>query len=196
MQTPEPRIILASVTDKRNLDQFKELTDLGWEMLSTGGTATRLRESEIPVTTVEEFTGMAKMMGGRLKTLHPKNFGGILARRNSESDMRELKENGMVPIDIVAVNLYDFLGNPCVEEIDIGGPSMLRAAAKNFEFVTVLIDPNDYAQVIKEIITTGSTTLATRRHLAQKVFRYTHEYDQAIEQWFKLTDKDNVSDSA
>src|SRR5207248_8902352 len=151
---------LLSVFDKTGIVDFaKRLAARKIEILSTGGTAKLLREDGVAVCDVSDFTGAPEMLGGRVKTLHPKVHGGLLARRKLASDQAEMKAHGLVPIDLVAVNLYPFReavakGLPyeeVVENIDIGGPSMIRSAAKNAEYVTVLVDPADYATVLAEL---------------------------------------------
>lgn len=180
---------LISVSDKTGVVDFaRRLIDLGYEVLSTGGTASALRESGLVVTDVSEITGFPEIMDGRVKTLHPVIHGGLLARRDRSEHMMTLERHGIAPIDIVCVNLYPFektVARPdatledAVENIDIGGPSMLRSAAKNFDSVTVVVDPNDYQTVIAEL-QNGSTQPATRKRLATKAFAHTAAYDAAI----------------
>ena len=180
---------LLSVSDKRGLVPFaRELTALGWELISTGGTADALRREGLPVTPVEQVTGFPEMMDGRVKTLHPKVHGGLLARRGHPADERALTQHGIAPIDLVAVNLYPFretIAKPdatpaqAVEQIDIGGPAMLRSAAKNHEAVTVVVDPDDYPLVIAAL-KEGPANPDLRRRLAAKVFAHTAAYDAAI----------------
>lgn len=179
------RRILISVTDKTGIEKFKALLDLGlgWEIISTGGTAKALQEAGIPCTLIEKVTDFPEMLDGRLKTLHPKIFGGILADRSKPEHMEKLTEHCIGTIDIVVVNLYAFNEKPGIENIDIGGPSLLRAAAKNHASVTVVVDPADYDEIIAEIITNGNTSLKTRWNLARKVFAHTAEYDNLIVQW-------------
>lgn len=186
---------LISVTDKTNVVEFAQaLSDLGVEILSTGGTAKILREAKIPVIEVSDYTGFPEIMDGRVKSLHPKIHGGILARRDLPSHVRELEKHGIKPIDLVAVNLYPFEevvereGVPSeevIENIDIGGPSMIRSAAKNFAFVTVITNPKDYDRVLKEVKEHGDTTFETRQKLARKAFSRTYQYDEAIERYFR-----------
>src|SRR5665648_261665 len=152
---------LISLTDKSGIEGFaRELADLGVELLSTGGTAKKIREAGIQVKDVSEFTGFPEMLDGRVKTLHPKVHGGILNQRDNAEHQRQCLEHDLKPIDLIAVNLYAFektIADPncsladAIENIDIGGPTMLRASAKNFHDVTVIVDPADYPQVIKEI---------------------------------------------
>jgi phosphoribosylaminoimidazolecarboxamide formyltransferase/IMP cyclohydrolase len=184
---------LLSVFDKRGLVPFASaLEALGWEIVSTGGTAEVLRREGIAVIPVEQVTGMPEMMDGRLKTLHPKVHGGLLARRDHAADRRALEEHGITPIDLLAVNLYPFretVARPdatfaqAIEQIDIGGPAMLRSAAKNHTYVIAVVDPDDYPGVIAalrdgSLATPGHTEL--RRRLAAKVFAHTSAYDAAI----------------
>jgi len=189
---------LISLTDKSGIEGFaKELTELGVEILSTGGTAKKLRDNSIAVTDVSEFTGFPEMLDGRVKTLHPLIHGGILNQRENNDHQQQCARHNIKPIDIVAVNLYAFgktvadpnctLGD-AIENIDIGGPTLLRASAKNFRDVTVIVDPADYAQVLAEIKETGNTTLKTRFKLAVKVFELTSTYDTAIADWLSKVD--------
>lgn len=191
---------LISLTDKSGIEGFaKELADLGVEILSTGGTAAKIRESGIDVMDVSEFTGFPEMLDGRVKTLHPKVHGGILNQRANKDHQKQCAEHGLKNIDIIAVNLYAFdktVADPncsladAIENIDIGGPTMLRASAKNFNDVTVIVDPADYEQVLKEIKETGNTTLKTRFRLAAKVFKLTSVYDTTISAWLEKVDVD------
>lgn len=191
---------LISLTDKTGIEGFaSELEKLGIEILSTGGTAKKLRDQKIQVTDVSEFTGFPEILDGRVKTLHPKVHGGILAQRNNPSHQGQMIRNHLKPIDLVAVNLYAFekaTSDPgcllahAIENIDIGGPTLLRAAAKNFHDVTVIVDPEDYAQVLSEIRAEGNTTLKTRFVLARKVFSLTSRYDTAISTWLEKIDPD------
>jgi len=194
---------LISLTDKSGIEGFaKELADLGIELLSTGGTAKKLRDAGLAVMDVSEFTGFPEMLDGRVKTLHPKVHGGVLNQRANQEHQKQCAEHGLKNIDIIAVNLYAFektvadpnctLGD-AIENIDIGGPTMLRAAAKNFHDVTVIVDPADYPQVISEIKETGNTTLKTRFKLAAKVFALTSVYDTAISKWLEKVDVDTNS---
>ncbi len=191
---------LISLTDKSGIEDFaKALTDLGVEILSTGGTAKKMRDEDIAVTDVSEFTGFPEMLDGRVKTLHPLVHGGILNQRENSDHQQQCKEHGIRDIDIVAVNLYAFektvadpncsLGD-AIENIDIGGPTLLRASAKNFRDVTVIVDPADYEQVIAEIKATGNTTLKTRFKLAVKVFQLTSSYDTGIADWLTKVNVD------
>jgi phosphoribosylaminoimidazolecarboxamide formyltransferase/IMP cyclohydrolase len=187
---------LLSVSDKRGIVQFaRDLVSLRWEIISTGGTADALRREGVPVIPVDQVTGFPEMMDGRVKTLHPKIHGGLLARRDHPGDVAALREHGITPIDLVAVNLYPFratVANPgvgfeqAIEQIDIGGPSMLRSAAKNHAAVIVVVDPDDY-QTVLEALKQGRLTPSAspgypelRRQLAAKVFSHTAAYDAAI----------------
>ena len=194
---------LISLTDKSGIEGFaKELTDLGIEILSTGGTAKKLRDNGVDVVDVSDFTGFPEMLDGRVKTLHPLVHGGILAQKTNQNHLDQMEKYGLKPIDLVAVNLYAFekatadpdctLAN-AIENIDIGGPTLLRASAKNFQDVTVIVDPDDYPEVISEIRETGNTTLKTRFRLAAKVFALTSSYDTAISSWLDKVDADNDS---
>lgn len=186
---------LISVTDKTGIVEFARalVEDFDVEVISTGGTARVLEEAGIPVTPIEEFTGFPEMMDGRVKTLHPKVHGALLARRDSEQHMAEAAEHGIKMIDLVCVNLYEFektVANPdvtfddAIEHIDIGGPSMLRSAAKNNDSVTVVCDPADYDAVLNEMhVHNGATMKNTRRRLAAKAYTRTASYDTAISMW-------------
>ena len=181
---------LISVSDKTGVVEFaRELVALGWEILSTSGTMKLLREAGLPVTSVSDVTGFPEICDGRVKTLHPKIHGALLARRDIPEHMKALKDNEIETIDLVCVNLYPFretIAKPdvtmedAVEHIDIGGPSMLRSAAKNWESVTVVCNPSDYSTIISEIKSTGNTTRETRLALSAKAYTHTAEYDMAI----------------
>jgi len=185
---------LMSVTEKSGLVEFATfLAGYQIEILSTGGTAKLLRDNGVPVVEVSDFTGFPEMLDGRVKTLHPKVHGGILGRRDLMSHQEQMAAHGIVPIDLVVVNLYQFektVAKPgctledAIENIDIGGPTMLRAAAKNYQAVTVVVDPADYPHLMAEMqANQGATNLATRFNLARKVFKLTHEYDGAISRY-------------
>ncbi len=175
---------LISVSDKTGiLDFARGLCALDVEILSTGGTAAALRKAGIPVTDVSTFTGHPEILDGRVKTLHPKIHAGILQRRNNPSDMDTCEKLKLPPIDLVCTNLYPFEQSPGIENIDIGGPSMLRSAAKNHLDVIVLCDPADYESVLKTLQTDGDLPLESRRALATKVFARTSAYDAAIATW-------------
>ncbi len=194
---------LISLTDKSGIEGFAaELAELGIELLSTGGTAKKLRDSGLAVMDVSEFTGFPEMLDGRVKTLHPLVHGGILNQRENGEHRKQCAEHGIKNIDIIAVNLYAFektVADPncsladAIENIDIGGPTMLRAAAKNFNDVTVIVDPSDYSLVLQEIKESGNTTLKTRFMLAAKVFALTSRYDTAISEWLDKVDVESNS---
>ncbi|MDR2725409.1 MAG: hypothetical protein LBC90_04965 [Candidatus Adiutrix sp.] len=181
---------LLSVYDKEGLMELAlALAETGAEILSTGGTARALTEGGLKVVEVADYTGSPQILGGRVKTLHPKVHAGLLFRRDSAEHAGQMRELGFGPIDLLAVNLYPFesvVARPgvtleeAVENIDIGGPCLIRAAAKNFDSVTVVCDPADYARVAAELRARGQTTPATRRELAQKAFARTQGYDRAI----------------
>jgi phosphoribosylaminoimidazolecarboxamide formyltransferase/IMP cyclohydrolase len=190
---------LISVSDKSGIVEFAQaLAGLGIGILSTGGTAKLLEKAGVAVTEVSAHTGFPEMLDGRVKTLHPKIHGGLLARRDSPAHMNALREAGIEPIDLVVVNLYPFqatVADPdcrfedAIENIDIGGPSMLRAAAKNHAGVAVLVDPADYAGVLDELRQTGTVSDATRLALAKKVFAHTAAYDGAIANYLFALDE-------
>ena len=193
---------LISLTDKTRAVAFADfLAGVGIQLLSTGGTAKMLREAGLAVADVSAFTGFPEMLGGRVKTLHPKVHGGILFQRGNPEHERQCAEHDIKAIDLVVVNLYAFektVAKPgctlaeAIENIDIGGPTLLRAAAKNFKDVTVVVDPADYSLVLQEICADGNTRLATRFYLAKKVFALTARYDAAITDWLKrVTVADN-----
>lgn len=186
---------LISVSDKTGVVEFaKGLVALGWEILSTSGTMKLLKESGVPVTSVSDVTGFPEICDGRVKTLHPKIHGALLARRDIPEHMKELKDNDIETIDLVCVNLYPFretIAKPnvtmedAVEHIDIGGPSMLRSAAKNWESVTVVCNPADYETILSEIKAGGNTTRETRLKLSAKAYTHTAEYDMAISTYMR-----------
>ncbi|ALC83878.1 MULTISPECIES: bifunctional phosphoribosylaminoimidazolecarboxamide formyltransferase/IMP cyclohydrolase [Bacillus] len=181
---------LISVSNKKDLVPFvKELTALGIEVISTGGTNKLLQENGVETIGISDVTGFPEIMDGRLKTLHPNIHGGLLAVRDNEKHMAQLNEHGITPIDLVVVNLYPFKETiskqdvtfaEAIENIDIGGPGMLRASAKNHQDVTVLVDPADYESVLQQIKETGAVTAEKNRELAAKVFRHTAAYDALI----------------
>ena len=186
------RRALLSVSDKTGLAAFAAaLVRHGYDILSTGGTATMLRDAGIAVTDVSDVTGFPEIMDGRVKTLHPHIHGGLLARRDNDAHLAAMREQGIENIDLVAVNLYPFeaqltrTDDPAtlIETIDIGGPAMLRASAKNHEFVTVVCDPADYGEVIAALDADGDVGPALRRSLAARVFARTARYDAAIAGW-------------
>ena len=181
---------LVSVSDKAGVVEFcQNLVRLGWEIIATGGTQKLLEESGVKTIGISDVTGFPEICDGRVKTLHPKVHGGLLARRDDENHLKALKDNSIEFIDMVCVNLYPFrqtIAKPdvkmedAIENIDIGGPSMLRSAAKNYRDVTVVCDPEDYARIIREIEAGGNTTLETRLQLSAKAYTHTAEYDMCI----------------
>jgi phosphoribosylaminoimidazolecarboxamide formyltransferase/IMP cyclohydrolase len=195
--TSKIRRALLSVTRKEGLAEFaKGLASLGAEIISTGGTAKQLQESGLSVIPLEKFTGHPEMLDGRVKTLHPRVHGGILARREIESHRREVEDKGLQYIDLVCVNLYDFDGtvskpgasfDDILENIDIGGPTLLRAAAKNHPSVLPVIDPSDYGWILDALRSGKEIGQAERRKLALKVYRETSRYDRAISAWLERT---------
>ncbi len=186
---------LVSVSDKAGLVPFvNSLVSLGWEIIATGGTMKLLQDNGIKVINISEVTGFPEICDGRVKTLHPKVHGGLLARRDDESHLKALKDNDIEFIDMVCVNLYPFrqtIAKPgvsmadAIENIDIGGPSMLRSAAKNYKDVTVVCDPSDYNLIIDEIKANGNTTPDTRLKLSAKAYTHTAEYDMCIANYMR-----------
>ena len=186
---------LVSVSDKAGLVPFvNSLVSLGWEIIATGGTMKLLQDNGIKVINISEVTGFPEICDGRVKTLHPKVHGGLLARRDDESHLKALKDNDIEFIDMVCVNLYPFrqtIAKPgvsmadAIENIDIGGPSMLRSAAKNYKDVTVVCDPSDYNLIIDEIKAHGNTTPDTRLKLSAKAYTHTAEYDMCIANYMR-----------
>ncbi len=204
-QSPSAPIIrraLFSVSDKTGIIELAQaLIALNIELLSTGGTAQLLRDNNIAVTEVSSHTGFPEIMAGRVKTLHPKIHGGLLGRRGIDDDI--MQQHSIAPIDLLVVNLYPFQQTiaqvdcpltEAIENIDIGGPAMLRAAAKNHAAVTVVVDPNDYASVLKEMTNSGNTTAETRFALARKAFAYTAQYDAAISNYLGSRDNEYPAD--
>ncbi|MCC6221319.1 MAG: bifunctional phosphoribosylaminoimidazolecarboxamide formyltransferase/IMP cyclohydrolase [Deltaproteobacteria bacterium] len=194
---------IVSVYDKKGLGPFvKFLIENDYIILSSGGTAKYLRDAGLEIQLIEEFTGQEEILGGRVKTLHPRIHAGILARRDVAGDMEVLKNMGVPPVDLVVVNLYPFLERvreteqggeknhtSLIEDIDIGGPTLLRAAAKNSHFVAAVCDPNDYEMIIEEIKASRVVSLDTRRNLAKKVFAMTAEYDAEVARYFSLKER-------
>src|SRR4051794_7281937 len=188
---PKIARVLISVTDKTGIVEFASaLAGMGAELISTGGTARMIREARIPVADVSEVTGFPEMLDGRVKTMHPKIAGGILAMRANPEHMAAIEAHGIVPIDMVVVNLYRFEEvaaksgahlEELIENIDIGGPTMLRAAAKNYQDAAVVTSPADYPAILEELRASGGTlSLDTKWKLARKVFKTTADYDAAI----------------
>ena len=187
---------IISVTDKAGIVDFsRNLSEMGVEILSTGGTAKAIREGGVDVKDISQYTGFPEMLDGRVKTLHPKVHGGLLGVRDNPEHVRMMEENGISNIDMIVVNLYQFEKTvakdgvtleDAIENIDIGGPAMLRSSAKNYRYVTVVVDPSDYETVLKEMKeNSGATLLETRFRLAKKVFNLTHKYDGAISKYLE-----------
>src|SRR5512136_3293766 len=185
---------IVSVSDKSGVVSFaKALADMGVEILSTGGTAKTLREQGISVKDISEYTGFPEMLDGRVKTLHPKVHGGLLGQRSKTEHVKKMNEHGILPIDLVAVNLYPFEATvarenctleEAIENIDIGGPTMLRSSAKNYPDVTVVVDPADYQPVLNEMKKSGgAVSKETNFRLAKKVYALTAKYDKAISEY-------------
>jgi phosphoribosylaminoimidazolecarboxamide formyltransferase/IMP cyclohydrolase len=184
---------LISVSDKTGVVEFaRELVKNGVEILSTGGTSRSLKESGVAVKSVDSYTGHPEIMDGRVKTLHPRVHGGILAIRDNPEHIKQMAENGIEPIDLVVVNLYPFEKTvlrkdvtieEAIENIDIGGPTMVRSAAKNHAYVTIVVDPGDYSLIIDEISKYGGVTFESRKYLAVKAFRHTADYDANIDKY-------------
>lgn len=196
MADPKVKRVLISVTDKTGVVEFARALseEFGVTIISTGGTARALAEAGVAVTPIEDVTGFPEMMNGRVKTLHPKVHGGLLARRDVPEHMQQAAEHGIEMIDMVVVNLYAFEKTvesgadsaTCIENIDIGGPSMLRSSAKNFESVAVVTDPASYSSILDEMrANDGATTRETRQALALRVFQTTGAYDTAIANWME-----------
>ena len=189
------RRALFSVSDKTGVVEFaSKLVNLGWEIIATGGTQKLLESNGVKTIGISEITGFPEICDGRVKTLHPKVHGGLLGRRDLESHRQQLKENGIEYIDLVCVNLYPFaatIAKPdvtmedAIEHIDIGGPSMVRSAAKNWESVVIVVNPEDYDTVIKELEANGDTTRETRLQLSAKAYTHTAEYDMMIAGWMR-----------
>jgi phosphoribosylaminoimidazolecarboxamide formyltransferase / IMP cyclohydrolase len=190
---------IISVTDKTGVVDFaKKLSAFGVKILSTGGTAKAMREGGLSVMEISDYTGFPEMLDGRVKTLHPKVHGGLLGIRDNTEHVKMMKAHGIEDIDLVVVNLYQFEKTvakagvtleDAIENIDIGGPAMLRSSAKNFRFVTVITDPADYSIVLNEMKENGgATTLKTRFRLAKKVFQLTNQYDGAITKYLAGVD--------
>lgn len=196
------RRALLSVSDKTGVVEFAEdLVELGVELVSTGGTARALAQAGVGVRAIEDFTGFPEMMDGRVKTLHPRLYAGLLAVRDDDSHLKAAAEHDIEPVDLVCVNLYPFEQTVArgdasdaevVENIDIGGPTMIRAAAKNHAFAVVLVDPADYAPVVAELRESGGRlSMTTRERLAGKAFACTARYDAAISSWFAAREEDD-----
>jgi len=194
MDSPKIKRALISVSNKLGIVDFaKGLIEAGVEIYSTGGTRRHLEASGVPVIDVAEYTQFPEMMNGRVKTLHPKIFAGILCRHNNESDRASLEEHAIKTFELIVVNLYPFaatiarpnvLLHEAIEQIDIGGPSLIRAAAKNSDFVTIVCSPEQYSSVLEEINEGGTTTTGHRRHLMAQAFQHTASYDKTISEYF------------
>jgi len=190
MTLPNARRALLSVSDKTGIVEFaRELRQLGFELISTGGTARALAAAGIPATEVAEETGFPEIMDGRVKTLHPRIHGALLGRGGQDDQI--MREHGIRPIDLLVVNLYPFAETQSIENIDVGGPAMLRAAAKNHERVTVLVDPVDYPGVLAEL-RAGAVSGKTRRRLAAKTFAHTGQYDAMVSAWLRKQAQDDA----
>jgi len=185
---------IISLSDKSGIQDFaKELQAFNVEILSTGGTAKVLRESGLKIADISEYTGFPEMLDGRVKTLHPKVHGGLLGIRGNPEHAKKMNEHGIQPIDMVVINLYPFeatVAKPnctleeAIENIDIGGPAMLRAGAKNYPYVTVIVDPTDYRPILAEMKQSGGgVSKETNFRLAKKVYQLTARYDQAISEY-------------
>jgi phosphoribosylaminoimidazolecarboxamide formyltransferase / IMP cyclohydrolase len=189
------RRALLSVYDKTGLVAFaQDLVSLGWEIVSSGGTSTALSQAGIAHVTVESITGFPEMLDGRVKTLHPAVHGGILADRDKPEHLAAISAHGIEAIDLVACNLYPFASQPSIEMIDVGGPTMVRAAAKNHASVTVVVDPQDYARVLTDLRAHGEVQSATRRSLAVEAFLHTSTYDEAIAEWMQASIEEASAD--
>ncbi len=194
MESPKIRRALISVSDKRGIVEFaRGLAECGVEILSTGGTASHLRDSEVSVIDISDYTGFPEILDGRVKTLHPKVFSGILARRDNDADESVLEQLDIGTIELVVVNLYPFeetikiegvTEQQVIEQIDIGGPSLLRAAGKNYQAVTVATSPDQYSAILGQVQQNGRTSLQLRRELMIEVFRHTAKYDSVISEYF------------
>src|SRR5262249_50315072 len=180
---------LLSVWDKTGVVEFAQgLHDLGWELVSSGGTAQALEDAGIPVVKLGDVTGFAEMLDHRVVTLHPKVHGGILADRGNPSHLADLEQHDIAPFDMVVSNLYPFEQSPAIETIDIGGPAMTRAAAKNHAWVAIVTSPEQYASVLAELRENGALGDATRRALALEAFARTAAYDAAVVRWLQRDD--------
>ncbi len=191
MADPTPPTALLSVFDKAGVvDLAQSLADLGWRLVSSGGTARAIADARIEVTDVADLTGYPAMLGHRVVTLHPVVHGGILADRSDPSHVADLETYGIAPIDLVIANLYPFSSDPSIELIDIGGPAMVRASAKNHAHVGIVVDPADYGTVIAELRSSGALSPQSRHRLARKAFAHTAAYDAAVVAWFDESDVD------
>ena len=198
--------VLISVTNKNGIVEFANAlhSEFGCEIISTGGSAKVLKSAGVEVTPISDVTNFPEMMDGRVKTLHPNVHGGLLAKRNNEAHMAQAVQHGIEMIDMVVVNLYEFEKtvnsgaglDACVENIDIGGPAMLRSAAKNFESVTVVCNPSHYSEILEQMrANSGCTTYEMRMKLAREVFETTNAYDSAIANYLKAQMSDNSANN-
>ncbi|NLC53019.1 MAG: bifunctional phosphoribosylaminoimidazolecarboxamide formyltransferase/IMP cyclohydrolase, partial [Firmicutes bacterium] len=193
------KLALLSVSDKTGLVEFaRGLVEQGFTLISTGGTQRALAEAGLPVQGVADLTGFPEILDGRVKTLHPKIHGGLLARRELEEHRRQMEEHGILPFEVVAVNLYPFAATvakagvtleEAIENIDIGGPTMVRAAAKNHHHVAVVVNPNRYPALLQELADSGAVSAETRFSLAVEAFNHTAHYDALIAQWLAAQTK-------
>lgn len=183
--TMQHKNALISVYDKSGIIDFaQELSALGWSLVVTRGTGLAIAATDVPFIEIEAFTGFPEILDGRVKTLHPRIYGGILADRSKPEHLITLQEHKIPQIDLVVCNLYPFAKDPSIEKIDIGGMAMIRAAAKNYESVVALVRPEDYPLVLRELREVGGVSLSLRQRLAQDAFAYTAQYDSAIAKWF------------
>ena len=204
METTPIRRALMSVSDKTGLLELAHaLLERDVEIFSTGGTARQLRDADIPVRDIDDYTQFPEMLDGRVKTLHPRVFGGILARRDIPDHMETIAQHGIVPFDLVVVNLYPFEAtvarsgvseSEAIEQIDIGGPSLIRAAAKNFAAVAVVTDATQYTAITEGLAANGGTTLPQRRALATAAFQHTARYDAVISEHLQATEQRHDGD--
>jgi phosphoribosylaminoimidazolecarboxamide formyltransferase/IMP cyclohydrolase len=188
---------LLSVYDKTGIvDLARGLSELGWELVSSGGTSAALAEAGIDHIEVADLTGAPEMLGGRVKTLHPTIHGGILADRSKPEHLEDIERQGIGLIDLVVCNLYPFSSDPSVELIDVGGPTMVRAAAKNHDHVGIVVEPAEYGKVLDELRSGGSLSLPTRQRLAREAFAHTAGYDAAIVEWLDRQEPPSLDDLA
>jgi phosphoribosylaminoimidazolecarboxamide formyltransferase/IMP cyclohydrolase len=185
MSTKRKLRAFISVTDKRNLEMWKQFTDMGHEIVSTGGTAKKLTELNIPNTSVESVTGFPEILDGRVKSMHPLIVGGMLGNIRKPKHVEQMLEHNIEHFDIVVVNLYDFDGNPSIENIDVGGPTALRSAAKNGGCVLAVTNPEEYELVLSQVMSLGEFSRHYRETSAINAFAITSKYDAAIEQWMR-----------
>ena len=191
-----PRALISAYDKTGVVELAAGLVELGWELIASGGTAGVIEAAGLPVADVADYTGSPTMLGHRVATLHPRIHGGILADRNDPAHWADLEANGIDPIDLVVVNLYPFEASPGIETIDIGGPTMVRAAAKNHAHVGVLVDPSDYPAVLDELRLDGWLSADTRRRLARKAFAHTEAHDTAIVAWMDRPGSDDEAADA